>query len=283
MPPPASSGQECAVERTRPAQLTVRRCKWTSQDSGRAKGGTDCAGLADDGRRRGQLVGPCGRRPACAQASCAATDISSRPQDAAIPLSAQSSASRSRRLSRQPLGTANSRNRDRDNHVRDRHERGQHIGRRQPRCQFCWLGAVTTRNRAGLAPRPDARARTRRVRHRHVWRVVRRPKPKAHSPHESESNRCSRFSPGSAFAIAQKRPQTQSGALQSSGLILRAVSRNRPDVARYNASGRNRLEAIADPTPQQARDVRAPTVPLKAGWLAVFLAPDATAMVTGAA
>jgi NAD(P)-dependent dehydrogenase (short-subunit alcohol dehydrogenase family) len=44
------------------------------------------------------------------------------------------------------------------------------------------------------------------------------------------------------------------------------------------------------PTPQQAWDVRAPTVPLKIGWLqpedispaAVFLASDAAAMVTGA-
>src|SRR6201999_3088555 len=46
----------------------------------------------------------------------------------------------------------------------------------------------------------------------------------------------------------------------------------------------------ANPTPQQAWDVRAPTVPLKVGWLqpddilpaAVFLASDAGAMVTGA-
>ncbi len=46
----------------------------------------------------------------------------------------------------------------------------------------------------------------------------------------------------------------------------------------------------AHPTPQQAWDVRAPTVPLRVGWLqpddispvAVFLASDAAAMVTGA-
>lgn len=46
-----------------------------------------------------------------------------------------------------------------------------------------------------------------------------------------------------------------------------------------------------NPTPQEAWDVRAPTVPLKIGWLqpddispaAVFLASDAAAMVTGAA
>ena len=45
-----------------------------------------------------------------------------------------------------------------------------------------------------------------------------------------------------------------------------------------------------NPTPQQAWDVRAPTVPMKVGWLqaddispvAVFLASDAAAMVTGA-
>jgi NAD(P)-dependent dehydrogenase (short-subunit alcohol dehydrogenase family) len=45
-----------------------------------------------------------------------------------------------------------------------------------------------------------------------------------------------------------------------------------------------------DPTPQQAWDVRAPTLPMKVGWLqpddisptAVFLASDAAAMVTGA-
>jgi NAD(P)-dependent dehydrogenase (short-subunit alcohol dehydrogenase family) len=44
------------------------------------------------------------------------------------------------------------------------------------------------------------------------------------------------------------------------------------------------------PTPRQAWDTRAPTVPLKVGWLqpddispvAVFLASDAAAMVTGA-
>ena len=44
------------------------------------------------------------------------------------------------------------------------------------------------------------------------------------------------------------------------------------------------------PTPQEAWDVRAPTVPLKVGWLqpddistaAVFLASDAANMVTGA-
>jgi NAD(P)-dependent dehydrogenase (short-subunit alcohol dehydrogenase family) len=44
------------------------------------------------------------------------------------------------------------------------------------------------------------------------------------------------------------------------------------------------------PTPQQAWDARAPTVPLRVGWLqpddispaAVFLASDAAAMVTGA-
>jgi len=50
------------------------------------------------------------------------------------------------------------------------------------------------------------------------------------------------------------------------------------------------LPPPSHPTPQQAWDVRAPTVPLKVGWLqpddispvAVFLASDAAALVTGA-
>ena len=49
-------------------------------------------------------------------------------------------------------------------------------------------------------------------------------------------------------------------------------------------------QRVEHPTPQQARDNRAPTVPLKVGWLqpddiypvAVFLASDAANMVTGA-
>lgn len=49
-------------------------------------------------------------------------------------------------------------------------------------------------------------------------------------------------------------------------------------------------QKVQNPTPQQAWDNRAPTVPLKVGWLqpddispaAVFLASDAAAMVTGA-
>jgi len=49
-------------------------------------------------------------------------------------------------------------------------------------------------------------------------------------------------------------------------------------------------QTIAAPSPQQAWDIRAPTVPLKVGWLqpddispaAVFLASDAAAQVTGA-
>jgi NAD(P)-dependent dehydrogenase (short-subunit alcohol dehydrogenase family) len=52
----------------------------------------------------------------------------------------------------------------------------------------------------------------------------------------------------------------------------------------------NGQKAPDSPTPQQAWDSRAPTVPLKVGWLqaddispaAVFLASDAAAMVTGA-
>jgi NAD(P)-dependent dehydrogenase (short-subunit alcohol dehydrogenase family) len=54
--------------------------------------------------------------------------------------------------------------------------------------------------------------------------------------------------------------------------------------------GEHRPNPPADPTPEQAWEVRAPTVPLKVGWLqpedispvAVFLASDAAALVTGA-
>jgi NAD(P)-dependent dehydrogenase (short-subunit alcohol dehydrogenase family) len=54
--------------------------------------------------------------------------------------------------------------------------------------------------------------------------------------------------------------------------------------------GENGQKPPSNPTPQQAWDARAPTVPLKVGWLqpddispaAVFLASDAAAMVTGA-
>ena len=54
--------------------------------------------------------------------------------------------------------------------------------------------------------------------------------------------------------------------------------------------GETGRKTVEDPTPQEAWDVRAPTVALKIGWLqpddispaAVFLASDAAAMVTGA-
>jgi NAD(P)-dependent dehydrogenase (short-subunit alcohol dehydrogenase family) len=60
---------------------------------------------------------------------------------------------------------------------------------------------------------------------------------------------------------------------------------------RYSESiGETRPNPPENPTPQEAWDIRAPTVPLKVGWLqaedispvAVFLASDAAAMVTGA-
>ena len=59
---------------------------------------------------------------------------------------------------------------------------------------------------------------------------------------------------------------------------------------RFSESVGEEGQKIADPTPQQAWDIRAPTVPLKVGWLqpddispaAVFLASDAAAQVTGA-
>jgi len=59
---------------------------------------------------------------------------------------------------------------------------------------------------------------------------------------------------------------------------------------RFSESVGEEGQRIEDPTPQQAWDIRAPTVPLKVGWLqpddispaAVFLASDAAAQVTGA-
>jgi NAD(P)-dependent dehydrogenase (short-subunit alcohol dehydrogenase family) len=60
---------------------------------------------------------------------------------------------------------------------------------------------------------------------------------------------------------------------------------------RYSESiGENRANPPQNPTPDEAWAIRAPTVPLKVGWLkpedispmAVFLASDAAAMVTGA-
>lgn len=67
------------------------------------------------------------------------------------------------------------------------------------------------------------------------------------------------------------------------------------ELTRYEARYRNSImenngHPSARPTPQEAWDNRAPTVPLKVGWLepddispaAVFLASDAAAMVTGA-
>lgn len=72
------------------------------------------------------------------------------------------------------------------------------------------------------------------------------------------------------------------------GLVDTALTRY---AARYRESiGETRPNPPENPTPQQAWDTRAPTVPLKVGWLepddispaAVFLASDAAAMVTGA-
>jgi NAD(P)-dependent dehydrogenase (short-subunit alcohol dehydrogenase family) len=60
---------------------------------------------------------------------------------------------------------------------------------------------------------------------------------------------------------------------------------------RYSESiGETRPNPPQDPTPQEAWDIRAPTVPLKVGWLkaedispgAIFLASDGAALVTGA-
>lgn len=72
------------------------------------------------------------------------------------------------------------------------------------------------------------------------------------------------------------------------GLVDTALTRYEKRLS--ETIGETGREAPANPTPQQAWDVRAPTVPLKVGWLqpddispiAVFLASDASAMATGA-
>jgi NAD(P)-dependent dehydrogenase (short-subunit alcohol dehydrogenase family) len=71
------------------------------------------------------------------------------------------------------------------------------------------------------------------------------------------------------------------------GLVDTALTRYEK---RFSESVGEEGRTIDSPTPQQAWDIRAPTVPVKVGWLqpddispaAVFLASDAAAMVTGA-
>jgi NAD(P)-dependent dehydrogenase (short-subunit alcohol dehydrogenase family) len=71
------------------------------------------------------------------------------------------------------------------------------------------------------------------------------------------------------------------------GLVDTALTRYEK---RFSESVGEEGQEIDNPTPQQAWDIRAPTVPLKVGWLqpddispaAVFLASDAAAQVTGA-
>ena len=72
------------------------------------------------------------------------------------------------------------------------------------------------------------------------------------------------------------------------GLVDTALTRYQ---ARFkNSAGESLPNPPADPTAKEAWDIRAPTVPLKVGWLqpddvspiAVFLASDASAMATGA-
>ncbi len=71
------------------------------------------------------------------------------------------------------------------------------------------------------------------------------------------------------------------------GLVDTALTRYEK---RFSESVGEEGQKIGNPTPQQAWDIRAPTVPLKVGWLqpddispaVVFLASDAAAMVTGA-
>lgn len=72
------------------------------------------------------------------------------------------------------------------------------------------------------------------------------------------------------------------------GLVDTALTRY--DKRLVESMGETGQKPQGQPTPQEAWDTRAPTVPLKVGWLqpddispaAVFLASDAAAMVTGA-
>ena len=72
------------------------------------------------------------------------------------------------------------------------------------------------------------------------------------------------------------------------GLVDTALTRYEKRL--IESMGETGQKPQGKPTPQEAWDVRAPTVPLKVGWLqpddispvAVFLASDAAAMVTGA-
>ncbi len=72
------------------------------------------------------------------------------------------------------------------------------------------------------------------------------------------------------------------------GLVDTALTRYEKRLS--ESSQETGQEVGPNPTPQQAWDIRKPTVPLKVGWLqpddispaAVFLASDAAAMVTGA-
>jgi NAD(P)-dependent dehydrogenase (short-subunit alcohol dehydrogenase family) len=72
------------------------------------------------------------------------------------------------------------------------------------------------------------------------------------------------------------------------GLVDTALTRYEKRLS--ESIGETGRTASANPTPQEAWDIRSPTVPLKVGWLqpddispvAVFLASDAANMVTGA-
>ena len=72
------------------------------------------------------------------------------------------------------------------------------------------------------------------------------------------------------------------------GLVDTALTRY---PKRFSKSiGETRPNPPADPSPQEAGNIRAPTVPLRVGWLqpgdispaAAFLASDAAEMITGA-
>jgi len=88
--------------------------------------------------------------------------------------------------------------------------------------------------------------------------------------------------------LALPRPASPTVNALIPGLVDTALTRY--DKRLSESIGETGRKAPEHPTPQEASDVRAPTVPLKVGWLqpddispaAVFLASDAANMVTGA-
>jgi NAD(P)-dependent dehydrogenase (short-subunit alcohol dehydrogenase family) len=94
--------------------------------------------------------------------------------------------------------------------------------------------------------------------------------------------------PDAHHDASRRRLLVQGGVV--SGLALASIQNVQAEKRLSEAMAETGIDPGPNPTPQQAWDTRAPTVPLKVGWLqpddispaAVFLAADAAAMVTGA-